>query len=83
MALEKYSIGIGDRFGREGQAQLRALETARRRGASITPVWNKSNREHKIIGTTPEARSEAWPAERTDVRGGDRQADRRAEGDTD
>ena len=54
MALEKYSIGIGDRFGREGQAQLRALETARRRGASITPVWNKSNREHKIIGTTPE-----------------------------
>ncbi len=54
MALEKYSIGIGDRFGREGQAQLRALEFARRRGASITPVWNKSNREHKFIGTTPE-----------------------------
>jgi hypothetical protein len=54
MELEKYSIGIGDRFGREGQAQLRALETARRQGASITPVWNKSNREHMLTGTSPE-----------------------------
>jgi hypothetical protein len=70
MELEKYSIGIGDRFGREGQAQLRALETARRRGASITPVWNKSNREHKLTGTTPEdtrrradkaVRASGWP----------------------
>ena len=54
MPLERYSLGIGDRFGREGQAQLRALDAARRRGVRITPVWNKSNREHTIIGTTPE-----------------------------
>jgi hypothetical protein len=54
MELEKLSLGIGDRFGREGQAQLRALETARRRGTRITPVWNKSNREHLIIGSSPE-----------------------------
>jgi nucleotide-binding universal stress UspA family protein len=53
MPLEKYSLGIGDRFGREGQAQLRALAAARRQGVRITPVWNKSNREHTIIGTSP------------------------------
>ena len=54
MALEKFSLGVGDRFGREGQAQLRALEMARRMGAQITPVWNKSHREHTLTGTTPQ-----------------------------
>ena len=54
MELEKYSLGVGDRFGREGVAQLRALEAARARGVSIVPVWNKSNREHTIIGTSPD-----------------------------
>ena len=53
MPLERYSLGIGDRFGREGPAQLRALDAARREGVRITPVWNKSNREHTIIGTSP------------------------------
>lgn len=53
MELGRYSLGIGDRFGREGRAQLRALEAARRSGVPITPVWNKSNREHTIIGTSP------------------------------
>jgi len=53
MTREQYSIGIGDRFGREGVAQLRALQAALDRGVSITPVWNKSNREHTIIGTSP------------------------------
>jgi hypothetical protein len=53
MILAKYSIGIGDRFGRQGQAQLAALEAARKEGVEITPVWNKSNREHSIIGTRP------------------------------
>jgi hypothetical protein len=52
--LARYSLGIGDRFGREGRAQLRALEAARQKGVPITPVWNKSNREHTIIGTSPE-----------------------------
>jgi tagaturonate epimerase len=54
MELEKYSLGIGDRFGREGVAQLRALASAGKRGVRIAPVWNKSNREHTIIGTSPE-----------------------------
>ncbi len=53
MNLGKYSIGLGDRFGLEGIAQLRALQKAETRGTRITPVWNKSNREHTIIGTTP------------------------------
>lgn len=51
--LEKYSIGIGDRFGHEGEAQLRALERARNSGIRVVPVWNKSYREHSIIGSTP------------------------------
>jgi len=52
--LEKYSIGIGDRFGLEGAAQLRALQKAEGLGVRIVPVWNKSNREHSIIGTSPD-----------------------------
>ncbi|HIJ54001.1 MAG TPA: hypothetical protein HPP66_12750 [Planctomycetes bacterium] len=54
MKLEKYSFGIGDRFGREGSAQLAAIIKAKEHGLNITPVWNKSNREHTIIGTTPQ-----------------------------
>jgi hypothetical protein len=54
MKIEKYSIGIGDRFGLEGSAQLRALQQAEVLGVKIVPVWNKSNREHAIIGTLPE-----------------------------
>jgi len=53
MILEKYSIGIGDRFGHQGKAQLAALTKAKQRGVNITPVWNKSHREHTIIGTSP------------------------------
>jgi hypothetical protein len=51
--LDKYSIGIGDRFGRQGEAQLRALTLAHESGITVTPVWNKSFREHSIIGSTP------------------------------
>lgn len=54
MELEKYSLGIGDRFGFEGAAQLRALMKAKAFGVHIVPVWNKSNREHQIIGTMPD-----------------------------
>ncbi len=53
MILEQYSIGVGDRFGHEGGAQLRALQQAEKRGAKIVPVWNKSYREHTTIGTKP------------------------------
>jgi hypothetical protein len=58
-------MGIGDRFGREGPAQLRAFFAARERGVTIAPVWNKSNREHTLIGTRPEdVRAEADAAVR-------------------
>jgi len=58
--LDKYSIGIGDRFGHQGSAQLAAVIEARKHHIHITPVWNKSFREHQIIGTRPgETRSEA------------------------
>jgi hypothetical protein len=61
--ISKYSVGIGDRFGLEGAAQLRAFQAARDRGVTITPVWNKSNREHSLIGTRPEdVRAEAAAA---------------------
>ncbi len=67
MILEKYSIGIGDRFGRQGKAQLSALIKAKKQGAvSITPVWNKSHREHTIINSSPaDVRKEADEAVRT------------------
>ena len=51
--LGKYSIGLGDRFGHQGNAQLKAIITAAEKGIDITPVWNKSNREHITIGTQP------------------------------
>ncbi len=53
MILAKYSFGIGDRFGHQGKAQLTGLMKAKEAGIDITPVWNKSNREHNIIGTKP------------------------------
>lgn len=52
--LEKYSFGIGDRFGMQGEAQLKALQMAVNAGISVVPVWNKSNREHQIIHSRPE-----------------------------
>jgi len=53
MNLSRFTIGTGDRFGRQGQAQLRALHLAREAGIPVSPVWNKSNREHTLIGTDP------------------------------
>ncbi|HQK37509.1 MAG TPA: tagaturonate epimerase family protein [Bacteroidales bacterium] len=53
MQLGTYSMGIGDRFGLQGKAQLRALQMAAREGITITPVWNKSNREHELVHSEP------------------------------
>ena len=53
MKLEKFSFGIGDRFAHQGKAQLAAIIKAKQQGCNIVPVWNKSNREHSIIGTEP------------------------------
>lgn len=65
MQIGTYSLGVGDRFGREGKAQLMAVAKARHDGVDITPVWNKSHREHTIIGTTPaDVRTEADAAVR-------------------
>ncbi len=52
LLLSKYSIGVGDRFAREGKAQLRACMMAAEKGVEVIPVWNKSNREHTIIGSS-------------------------------
>lgn len=53
MKLGKYSLGIGDRFAHQAGAQLKAIKMAADMGIEITPVWNKSNREHEIIRTSP------------------------------
>ena len=52
MRIEKYSFGVGDRFSKEGEAQLQAVKQINEMGIDVVPVWNKSNREHKIIKTT-------------------------------
>jgi hypothetical protein len=58
--IGKISMGLGDRFGHQGSAQLKAIIEAGKKGIEITPVWNKSNREHMIIGTQPgDVRKEA------------------------
>ena len=51
--LGRYSLGIGDRFTHEGEAQLQAFVEAARLGVDVTPVWNKSNREHLVVGSGP------------------------------
>jgi len=60
LLLGKFSFGMGDRFAHQGKAQLSACVQATRLGADIVPVWNKSNREHTLIGTEPSSlRAEA------------------------
>ncbi|GAB4253116.1 MAG: tagaturonate epimerase family protein [Acidobacteriota bacterium] len=50
----RLSIGLGDRFGREGEAQLAAVQQfSREYGIPVIPVWNKSQREHALTGTHP------------------------------
>ncbi len=53
LSLSKYSIGVGDRFAHQAKAQLEAFRLAAERGVEVIPVWNKSNREHTIIGSEP------------------------------
>ena len=60
MQLEKYSLGTGDRFGQQGPAQLKAVQQAAEQGVDVAIVWNKSHREHQIVGTSPaDVRQEA------------------------
>lgn len=53
LQLEKYSFGMGDRFAQQARAQLRACLEARAQGVEVVPVWNKSYREHAIVGSQP------------------------------
>jgi tagaturonate epimerase len=53
LKIAKYSVGVGDRFAQQAEAQLQACMMAAENGAEIVPVWNKSNREHLIVGSEP------------------------------
>ena len=59
LTLEKFSIGVGDRFAHQAKAQLRACQLIAADGADVVPVWNKSNREHTFIGSEPASVREA------------------------
>jgi len=62
LKLNKYSIGTGDRFARQAKAQLQACVQALNNGVEVIPVWNKSNREHSIIGSEPSSVRQAADA---------------------
>ena len=51
--LAKYSIGAGDRFAHQAAPQLEACIEAIHSGIEVIPVWNKSYREHSIVGSLP------------------------------
>jgi tagaturonate epimerase len=53
LKLPRFSVGVGDRFAHQAKAQLAACVLAADAGVEVVPVWNKSNREHMIIGTEP------------------------------
>ncbi len=62
LKLAKYSIGTGDRFAHQAKAQLQACLRALDQGVEIVQVWNKSNREHTIIGSEPGSARQAADA---------------------
>ena len=55
LTLEKYTIGVGDRFAHQAKAQLQACVKLAKNGIDVIPVWNKSNREHSFIGSEPQS----------------------------
>jgi len=62
LRLSKYSIGTGDRFAHQAKAQLQACMQALGKGVEVIPVWNKSNREHSLIGSEPRSTRQAADA---------------------
>ena len=62
LKLEKFTFGVGDRFAHQAGAQLRAFEQLGRDGVDVTPVWNKSNREHTFVGSKPQSVHDAAKA---------------------
>ncbi len=53
LTIRKYTLGVGDRFAQQAVAQIQACVMAAQQGVEICPTWNKSNREHDIIGSEP------------------------------
>ena len=53
LALPRFTFGVGDRFAHQAEAQLAAFERLAADGVVVSPVWNKSNREHSFIGSEP------------------------------
>jgi len=53
LELEKFPLGVADCFACQAKAQHRAFIIAAQQGGKIIPVWNKSNREHRIAGSEP------------------------------
>jgi hypothetical protein len=62
LTLPRFSVGVGDRFAHQARAQLAACLRAAEAGVEVVPVWNKSNREHLIIGSEPVATRKAADA---------------------
>ena len=62
LILEKYTIGVGDRFAHQAKAQLQACIKLAQEGIEVVPVWNKSNREHSFIGSEPQSVHDAAKA---------------------
>ncbi len=62
LTLERFSIGIGDRFAHQAKAQLKAFQMLAEDGINVAPVWNKSNREHTFIGSEPQSVFDAGQA---------------------
>jgi hypothetical protein len=54
-SLSRFSFGVGDRFAHQAKAQLKVFQRMEREGVAVTPVWNKSNREHSFIGSEPDS----------------------------
>ena len=55
LTLEKFTVGVGDRFAHQAAAQLKAFQQLAKDGVEAVPVWNKSNREHTFIGSEPQS----------------------------
>jgi hypothetical protein len=53
LTLPRFTFGVGDRFAHQAEAQLAAFERLADEGIVVSPVWNKSNREHTFIGSEP------------------------------
>lgn len=61
-ALPRFTFGVGDRFAREAEAQLRACMLASDQAVEVIPVWNKSHREHTTVGSEPQSVRDAADA---------------------